>query len=189
MSELNAASQSASREPNVDQLQTAKSGEGSSTSPKLTGAALWVAIFAIAVWLGFSIFLIIEAGTNEIEWARITWVFGSIQAIAFAAAGALFGTAVQQQNLDKAQQQATSAKNDADQQREAAVNGRVLAAAIQAEAAAQAAPAEFSAQAWLALPVQGRQTICSSAMPSFLELCSVILASLLRQSLPGDVNM
>lgn len=138
MSELSESSQPASQEPSVGQLQTAESDDGSSASPKLTGAALWVAIFAIAVWIGFSIFLIAMAGTNEVEWARITWVFGSIQAISSAAAGALFGTAVQQQNVNKAQQQATSAKNDADQQREAAVKGRVLAAAMQAEAATQA---------------------------------------------------
>jgi hypothetical protein len=138
MPELSAASQPASQEPSVDQLQTAKSGDGSTASPNLTGAALWMAIFAITVWIAFSIFLIIKASTNEIEWTRIAWVFGSIQAIAFAAAGALFGTAVQQQNVDNAQQQAASAKNDADQQREAAVKGRVLAAAIQAETAVQA---------------------------------------------------
>jgi hypothetical protein len=116
-------------------METATSSDSSSTSPRLTGAALWVAIFAIAVWIGFSIFLIAKAGTSETEWTRIAWVFGSIQAIAFAAAGALFGTAVQQQNVNNAQQQATSAKNDADQQREAAAKGRALAAAMQAEAA------------------------------------------------------
>ncbi len=137
MSDLNTASQSASQETSSGQSQTATSGDGSSSSPKLTGAALWIAIFAIVVWIGFSIFLITKAGANETEWTRIAWVFGSIQAIAFAAAGALFGTAVQQQNINNAQQAATSAKKDADQQREAAANGRALAAAIQAEAATE----------------------------------------------------
>jgi hypothetical protein len=104
-------------------------------SPKLAGAALWVAIVAIAVWIGFSIFLIANADTNDTEWTRIAWVFGSIQAIAFAGAGALFGTAVQERNVSIAQEQATSAKIDADQQRDAAAKGRVLAVALQAEAA------------------------------------------------------
>ena len=135
MSDPNAASEPVSQETSAGKSQTATSGGGSSASPKLTGAALWVAIFAIAVWIGFSIFLIAKAGTNETEWTRIAWVFGSIQAIAFAAAGALFGTAVQQQNVNNAQEQATSAKKDADQQRNAAANGRALAAAMQAEAA------------------------------------------------------
>jgi hypothetical protein len=138
MSDLNMASQSTSQEKRSGQSEAAKSGDGSS-SPKLTGAALWVAIFAIAVWIGFSIFLITRAGANETEWTRIAWVFGSIQAIAFAAAGALFGTAVQQQNVNNAQLEATSAKKDADQQREAATNGRALAAVMQAEAATEPA--------------------------------------------------
>lgn len=137
MSEPSAASQPAPQAQSVGQLQTRRSGNGSSSPPKLSGAALWVAIFAIVIWIGFSVFLITKVSTSEIEWTRIAWVFGSIQAIAFAAAGALFGTAVQQQNVDTAQRQATSAKNDADQQREAAVKGRALAAAIQAEAATQ----------------------------------------------------
>jgi hypothetical protein len=135
MSDQNAASKPALQEASTGKSQTARSGGGSSASPKLTGAALWVAIFAIAVWIGFSIFLIAKAGTNETEWTRIAWVFGSIQAIAFAAAGALFGTAVQQQNVNNAQEQATSAKKDADRQRDAAVKGRALAAVMQAEAA------------------------------------------------------
>lgn len=137
MSDPNTASPPVSQETSAGQSQAAPSGDGSSNSPKLTGAALWVAISAIAVWIGFSIFLIAKAGTNETEWTRIAWVFGSIQAIAFAAAGALFGTAVQQQNINNAQQQATSAKKDADQQRDAAANGRALAAAIQADAVTQ----------------------------------------------------
>jgi hypothetical protein len=137
MTDVNTASQHASQETSAGRSKTATLGDGSSASPKLSGAALWVAIFAIAVWIGFSIFLIVKSGTNETEWTRIAWVFGSIQAIAFAAAGALFGTAVQQQNVDNAQQRAVSARNDADQQREAAARGRALAVAMQAEEAAQ----------------------------------------------------
>ena len=175
MSDLNTASQPESRETSSGQSQAATSGGGSSASPKLTGAALWVAIFAIAVWIGFSIFLITKAGTNETEWTRIAWVFGSIQAIAFAAAGALFGTAVQQQNINNAQQQATSATKDADQQREAAAKGRALAATMQAEAVVEpTAAAEFNAQAWLAPPVQVRPMNYASAMHSFPGHCSVI---------------
>lgn len=115
-----------------------KAGAASSTPAKLTGPALWMAIFAVVVWIGFSVLLIVRAGTNDTEWSRIAWVFGSIQAIAFAAAGALFGTAVQQQNVSNAQQQAATAKQDADQQRDAATKGRALAATMQAEGAAQA---------------------------------------------------
>jgi hypothetical protein len=138
MSDLSTGSQPASKDTSTGKSRTAASDDGLLAAPKLTGAALWVAIFAIVVWIGFSIFLIVKAGTNETEWTRIAWVFGSIQAIAFAAAGALFGTAVQQRNVDNAQQQAVSAKKDADQQRETAANGRALAAVVQAGATTHA---------------------------------------------------
>jgi hypothetical protein len=120
--------------------QAAATGDNGSTSPKLSGAALWVAIFAMATWIAFSIVLIAKANVSETEWTRLAWVFGSIQAIAFAATGALFGTAVQQQNVNTAQQQATLATKDAEQHRDDAANGRALAVAMQAEAATQ--PAE-----------------------------------------------
>ena len=136
MSEENPTAQPVSQQTRAEPSQIVTPGDGSSVPPKLTGAALWVAIFALLAWIGFSIFLIAKAGTNETEWTRIAWVFGSIQAIAFAAAGALFGTAVQQQNVSNAQQQATSAKKDADQQREAATKGNALAATLQAQAVA-----------------------------------------------------
>jgi hypothetical protein len=137
MSDTDAISGSATGQPDADKSMNTTSDDGSSASPKLTGAALWTAILAVAVWVGFSIFLSARAGTNETEWNRIAWVFGSIQAVAFAAAGALFGTAVQQQNVSTAQQQAESAKKDAEQQRDAAIKGRALALTMQAEAGDQ----------------------------------------------------
>jgi hypothetical protein len=137
MPDPSVASEPSLQETSARKSHTATSRGGSSASPKLAGEALWVAIFAMAIWIGFSIFLIAKADTNETEWTRIAWVFGSIQAVAFAAAGALFGTAVQEHNVNNAQEQATSAKKEADQHRDAAAKGRALAAALQAEAATQ----------------------------------------------------
>jgi hypothetical protein len=94
---------------------------------------LWVAVLSLAVWVAFSIVLLFNVGKNETEWTRIAWIFGSIQSVAFAAAGALFGTAVQQQNVNSAQQEAAIAKKDADQQRDMAIKGRTLATVVQAE--------------------------------------------------------
>lgn len=112
--------------------QTAASGVSGSPQ-KLSGPALWVAIFALLVWLAFSIVLLFNISKSDTDWTRITWIFGSIQSVAFAAAGALFGTAVQQQNVNNAQQQAASAKQTADQLRDSAANGRALAAAVQSD--------------------------------------------------------
>jgi hypothetical protein len=117
--------------------QNGQAAVGGSPSPaKLGGPALWTAVGALLIWVAFSIVLLFNISKNETEWTRIAWVFGSIQSVAFAAAGALFGTAVQQQNVSTAQQQAATAKQDADQQREAATKGRALAAVMQAEGTA-----------------------------------------------------
>ena len=138
MADTSVASQAGSGPANqTDGGENAKAAApgGSSTSPKLSGAALWTAVFALVVWVAFSIVLLFNLGRNETEWTRIAWVFGSIQSVAFAAAGALFGTAVQMQNVSSARQEAVTAKKDADDQRETATKGRALAAVMQAEAA------------------------------------------------------
>jgi hypothetical protein len=150
MADKSVASQAGSTQANQQdggsQNATAAASGGSSSSPKLSGAALWTAIVALVVWVAFSIVVLFNIGKSETEWTRITWVFGSIQSVAFAAAGALFGTAVQQQNVSSAKQEASSAKQeassakqDADQQRETAIKGRALAAVVQAEAATPSA--------------------------------------------------
>ena len=68
-------------------------------------------------------------GNKDVDvWTHETWIFGSIQGIAFAAAGALFGTAVQQDRVQKAETRADAAQNDA-------ANGRALAKLLQSDAA------------------------------------------------------
>jgi hypothetical protein len=125
-------SEQANQQNGGQNAEAAASG-GSSSPSKLDGPALWVAIFALAVWVAFSVVLFFSVGKNETEWTRIAWIFGSIQSIAFAAAGALFGTAVQQQNVSSARQEAATAKKEADQQRDMATKGCALATVVQAE--------------------------------------------------------
>jgi hypothetical protein len=96
---------------------------------KLSGAGTVVAVTALIIWAVFAGILLANAGTKNVDlWAHLTWVFGSIQAIAFTAAGALFGTAVQQDRVKNAETRAASAES-------AASNGRVLAKILQSEAA------------------------------------------------------
>jgi hypothetical protein len=137
MPDTSVASQAGSKQPDQQNgggqnVKSATPGSSSSSS-KLSGPALWVAIFALAVWVAFSVVLLFNVGKTETEWTRIAWIFGSIQSVAFAAAGALFGTAVQQQNVSSAKQEAATAKKDADQQRDMASKGRALATVVQAE--------------------------------------------------------
>ncbi|GGX48561.1 hypothetical protein [Streptomyces chryseus] len=101
---------------------------------QLVGAAKWVAIVAVAAWVGFSIYLLTQAGSSkEIEWSRVVWVFASVEAIAFAAAGALFGTSVQRSQTVNAEERAQKAELTASESSKEATAGRALAAAIQAD--------------------------------------------------------
>jgi hypothetical protein len=91
--------------------------------------ALAVAIAVLAFFAAFTAFMISETDTEELEWTRLAWIFSSVEAIAFGAAGALFGASVQRERAEKAEAQAENASEDA-------ASGRALAAALKAEAPA-----------------------------------------------------
>jgi hypothetical protein len=85
---------------------------------------------AVLVLVGFAVFvvvLVVQASTtDEIYWSRVTWVFASVEAIAFGAAGALFGSSIQKDRADRAEA-------DARDNAQAAASGRALAEVIKAE--------------------------------------------------------
>jgi hypothetical protein len=62
-----------------------------------------------------------------VRWARLAWIFASVEAIAFGAAGALFGSSVQRARAEKAEESAKENAQDA-------ANGRALAELLKAEA-------------------------------------------------------
>jgi hypothetical protein len=107
----------------------------------LSRPAIVAAFIAVLAWLGFSIYLVTQSGASDLQWTRIAWVFGSIQSIAFAAAGALFGTTIQQNQVKQADERAQKADQAADKNQDEAVKGRALAASIQADAVAAQATA------------------------------------------------
>lgn len=85
---------------------------------------------AVIVVIGYGIFtwwMIREASHPEIYWSRLVFLFEGIEAIVFAAAGLIFGTAVHRKQLEEAH-------NQADQYRADARLGRALDAAIRAYA-------------------------------------------------------
>jgi hypothetical protein len=61
-----------------------------------------------------------------VSWTRLAWLFASVEAIAFGAAGALFGATIQRQRAEKAE---AAASQNAD----AAAKGHALAATLKAE--------------------------------------------------------
>lgn len=88
----------------------------------ISGIPLAVAVVAVLTWLAFVIVMLRSTGQGETEWTRLTFVFASVEAIAFAAAGALFGVTVQRERVQAAEEKAATNERDA-------ANGRALAIA------------------------------------------------------------
>jgi hypothetical protein len=87
----------------------------------LSGVPMVVAVGAVLIWLAFVIVLLTRSDAESEQWTRLTFVFASVQALAFAGAGALFGVTVQSARVEKAERAAEENAEDA-------ANGRALAA-------------------------------------------------------------
>ncbi len=107
----------------------------------LTGIAMIAAVAVLIVWLGMLWWLILHTDAAEVTWARWLTVLASLEAVAFAAAGAIFGTTVQRERVAKAESRAAKAEDDAKGSAKEAANGRALAEAVKSRARAQPAPA------------------------------------------------
>jgi hypothetical protein len=94
---------------------------------QLSGVALVAALVVLVAFAVLVGVLISQVDTGETRWARLAWVFASVEAIAFGAAGALFGSSIQRQRAERAETEAA-------EHREAAANGRALAEVIKADA-------------------------------------------------------
>ena len=99
--------------------------------PQLSRPAVVVAILVLVAFAALVFFLVGQVGEDETEWARLAWIFASVEAIAFGAAGALFGSSIQRERAEKAEEAAKENAQDA-------ANGRALAEAIKAEAPVEA---------------------------------------------------
>jgi hypothetical protein len=96
-------------------------------SRRLAGVALIAALVALVAFAVFTAYMIGKADDeNEVTWTRLAWLFSSVEAIAFGAAGALFGASVQRERAE-------NAEADARQKADEAARGRALAAAVKAE--------------------------------------------------------
>lgn len=102
-----------------------------------TNAALWGAVIVLLAFGGLVVWMLGQRSTNDIAWSRLTYVYGSVEAIVFAAAGALFGTQVQRQSVKASDNQRERAEGRADQaeaeQKRLAIDatrGQALAASV-----------------------------------------------------------
>jgi hypothetical protein len=69
-----------------------------------------------------------NGSSSEVHWTRLTWLFSTVEAVVFGAAGALFGASVQRQRAETAERRANANERDA-------ISGRALAAATLADGA------------------------------------------------------
>ncbi len=90
----------------------------------------WSMVVAIAVLVGFAamvVYVMLRADADEQTWTRLAWLLSSVEALAFGAAGAVFGASVQRERAVAAEQRADGNERDA-------VAGRTLAETIKAGA-------------------------------------------------------
>jgi hypothetical protein len=99
--------------------------------PQLSTTARVVAALALAAFGILVVYLVAQVDEDDVEWSRLAWIFASVEALAFGAAGALFGSSIQRERAEKAEQAASENAQDA-------ANGRALAEAIKAEDPQQA---------------------------------------------------
>jgi len=71
-------------------------------------------LIAIAALVGFSWFIIYLIGkttnASELEWTRAVYLLSGVEAVAFAAAGFIFGREVNRQRAEKAEQRASKSE-------------------------------------------------------------------------------
>jgi hypothetical protein len=101
-------------------------GATNQISGPVSALALFTALAVLAAFTAFVWYMITQRNVAEITWTRLAWLFSSVAAIGFGAAGALFGSNIQRQRAENAE---SAAERNAD----AAANGRALAAAIKAD--------------------------------------------------------
>jgi len=92
----------------------------------ISGMALVTALVVLVAFGVFVWYMIAQRNAQDVTWARLSWLFASVEAIAFGAAGALFGSSIQRQRAEKAE-------NAAAANAEAASRGAALAAVLKAD--------------------------------------------------------
>lgn len=113
------------------------SGRGGQPSAPDSGrpVVMWAAVGILALFAVLVVYMLSKAqSSSEIHWSRMVFLYGGVEAVVFAAGGALFGRQVEraksqaaEQRADKAEKAASAAQGDAEA-------GRALRAAVQAEA-------------------------------------------------------
>ena len=76
--------------------------------------ALALAVVALLVYLGFAFMMMGKTGDSKEQWANGIVLLGGIEALAFAAAGWLWGQEVSRKTIDQANSRVADAKKEKD---------------------------------------------------------------------------
>jgi hypothetical protein len=71
--------------------------------------APWIGLVAMAAFGWFVYYLIHNLGAGEPQWSRAVYIFGGVEAVAFAAAGFFFGKEVHRERAETAESEAKTA--------------------------------------------------------------------------------
>jgi len=115
--------------------------DGENTSTRFTAGDAVKYLVAVIALVGFAWFIVYLMGrttsASELEWTRAVYLLSGVEAIAFAAAGFLFGKEVNRQRAENAERRATETARGEVEAREKATEaetkGRSLASAIRAK--------------------------------------------------------
>jgi hypothetical protein len=120
------------------EVSTSSSSTGDAKMKRgMSGIPMWAAVLAILVWIATLAIMLLASDTDDKQWARMTYVFASVEAIAFSAAGALFGVSVQRERVKSAEDKAAASERDA-------TNGKALAMVAIADGESVAAREAYS---------------------------------------------
>jgi uncharacterized integral membrane protein len=102
-------------------------------------------IVSIIVLVGFAVFivhLLNSTAAAELQWQRAVYLFSGVEAIAFAAAGFLFGREINRKRAERAEKEGDTAKQEAKTAEKNALRGKALFEYIKAKAEGQRDKAE-----------------------------------------------
>ena len=126
-----------------------------------------LAVILIVAFLAFVVTLVVLR--RDTAWDRLMYLFTGLEALVFAAAGALFGTVVQRTQTNQAREQASRERVRADANEQAARRGRAMAALVRAK---RQRTAPDAGEGRGARPMPGASRV--EANPDMAELAAVV---------------
>lgn len=116
-----------------DRQDTSTGATGGAATMRLGRAERGLAFALVVLFLAA---LVVMYGLRGDQyWDRLLYLFGALEALVFAGAGALFGTTVQRGNLEVARKDAEAARQDANEARQDAAQAQATVAEARQEAA------------------------------------------------------